>query len=123
MFFGLLLLLAVGIPLEGNPLDFRWTPMALISLLYLAVVGSVIAFLLYYWLVQNMDVTKSMLIALLTPVVAVILGMIVLDEEIGWRTLIGGAMIMSGIAFIVVRGARKKKPETAMAPSAAPTKS
>ncbi len=124
MFFGLLLLLAVGIPLEGNPLDFRWTPMALISLLYLAVVGSVIAFLLYYWLVQNMDVTKSMLIALLTPVVAVILGMIVLDEEIGWRTLIGGAMIMSGIAFIVVRGARKKKPdELAMAPSAAPTKS
>ena len=123
MFFGLLLLLAVGIPLEGNPLNFRWTPMALIALLYLAVVGSVIAFLLYYWLVQNMDVTKSMLIALLTPVVAVILGMIVLDEEIGWRTLIGGAMIMSGIAFIVVRGARKKKPETAMAPSAAPTKS
>jgi drug/metabolite transporter (DMT)-like permease len=29
--------------------------------------------------------------------------MIVLDEQIGWRTLAGGAMIMSGIAFIVVR--------------------
>ena len=28
MFFGLLLLFAVGIPLEGNPLNFRWTPMA-----------------------------------------------------------------------------------------------
>jgi drug/metabolite transporter (DMT)-like permease len=59
------------------------------------VVGSVIAFLLYYWLVQNMDVTKSMLIALVTPVVAVILGMIVLNEEFGWRTLAGGAMIIS----------------------------
>jgi len=41
-------------------------------------------------------------------VVAVILGMIVLDEEIGWRTLIGGAMIIFGIAFIVVRKATKK---------------
>ena len=71
MFFGLLLLLAVGIPLEGNPLRFHWTPMAVIALLYLAIVGSVIAFLLYYWLVLNMDVTKSMLIALVTPVVAV----------------------------------------------------
>ena len=106
MFFGLLLLLAVGIPLEGNPFNLRWTPVALLSLFYLALVGSVIAFLLYYWLVLNIDVTKSMLIALVTPVVAVILGMIVLNEEIGWRTLIGGAMIMLGIAFIVVRRAR-----------------
>ena len=103
MFFGLLLLLAVGLPLEGNPLQFRWTPMAVIAMLYLAIVGSVIAFLLYYWLVLNMDVTKSMLIALVTPVVAVLLGMIVLDEEFGWRTLAGGAMIILGIALIVVR--------------------
>jgi len=103
MFFGLLLLFAVGIPMEGNPFRFHWTPIAVMSLIYLAVVGSVIAFLLYYWLVQNMDVTKSMLIALVTPVVAVILGMLVLNEEFGWRTLAGGAMIMLGIALIVVR--------------------
>ncbi|HEU4934629.1 MAG TPA: EamA family transporter [Pyrinomonadaceae bacterium] len=109
MFFGLLLLLAVGIPLEGNPFRIHWTPIAVVAMLYLAIVGSVIAFLLYYWLVQNMDVTKSMMIALVTPVVAVILGMIVLDEEFGWRTLAGGAMIMLGIGFIVVRKAKQKE--------------
>jgi len=103
MLFGLLLLSATGFVLEGNPLHFRWTAMALVTLLYLAIVGSVIAFLLYYWLVLNMDVTKSMLIALVTPVVAVLLGMIVLNEEIGWRTLAGGAMIMLGISLIVIR--------------------
>jgi len=108
MLFGLLLLLVVGIALEGNPLHFHWTRIAVISLLYLALVGSVIAFLLYYWLVLNIDVTKSMLIALVTPVVAVILGMIVLDEQIGWRTLIGGAMIMLGISFIVVRRSKSR---------------
>ena len=111
MFFGLLLLLAVGISLEGNPLRLHWTPIALVALVYLAVVGSVVAFLLYYWLVLNIDVTKSMLIALVTPVVAVLLGMIVLDEQIGWRTLAGGAMIMLGIAFIVVRRAKNKTPD------------
>jgi len=115
MFFGLLLLLAVGLPLEGNPFRFHWTPMAVIALLYLAVVGSVIAFMLYYWLVLNMDVTKSMLIALVTPVVAVILGMLVLDEEFGWRTLAGGAMIMLGIAFIVVRRNRSVQPVESVA--------
>ena len=109
MFFGILLLLAVGIPLEGNPLHFHWTPMAWVAMLYLAVVGSVIAFLLYYWLLRNMDVTKSMLIALVTPVVAVVLGMIVLDEQFGWRTLAGGAMIILGIALIVVRKAQKQE--------------
>jgi drug/metabolite transporter (DMT)-like permease len=111
MFFGLIPLLLIGIPLEGNPLHFRWTWMAVMSIFYLAIVGSVIAFLLYYWLVQNMDVTKSMLIALVTPVVAVILGMLVLHEELSWRTVVGGAMIMGGIGLIVfqkVRGSRRE---------------
>lgn len=91
--------------------------MAVIAMFYLAIVGSVIAFLLYYWLVLNMDVTKSMLIALVTPVVAVILGMIVLDEEFGWRTLAGGSMIILGIGLIVVRKAKKK--EVLASPAAA----
>ena len=106
MFFGLIPLLLYGITLEGNPVSFRWTTIAVLSLLYLAVVGSVVAFLLYYWLMQNMDVTKTMLISLVTPVVAVILGMIVLDEQLSWRTLVGGAMIIAGIGFIVVRKPR-----------------
>ena len=103
MFFGLIPLMLVGFLLEGNPLAFRWTSKALVSMFYLAVVGSVIAFLLYYWLVHNMDVTKSMLIALVTPVVAVVLGMVVLGEELSWRTIVGGLMIMAGIGLIVVR--------------------
>ena len=99
MFFGLIPLLLIGIPLEGNPLHYRWTPLALVSLFYLAIVGSVIAFLLYYWLIHNMDVTKTMMISLVTPVVAVILGLVVLREKVDWRTIAGGAMIMSGIAL------------------------
>ncbi|MBC8029274.1 MAG: EamA family transporter [Pyrinomonadaceae bacterium] len=106
MFFGLIPLLLIGIPLEGNPLHYRWTGMAVVSLFYLAIVGSVIAFLLYYWLVQHMEVTNTMLIALVTPVFAVILGMLVLNEELDWRTVAGGAMIMSGIGLIVLRRAK-----------------
>jgi drug/metabolite transporter (DMT)-like permease len=107
MVFGLVPLLLIGIPLEGNPLHYHWTTMAVISLFYLAIVGTVIAFLLYYWLVHNMDVTKTMLIALVTPVGAVILGVLILKEELHWRTLFGGAMIISGIGLIVTRSSRK----------------
>lgn len=109
MLCGFLPLLIIGIPREGNPFNFRWTPMAFVALGYLAIVGSVIAFLLYYWLVRNMDVTKTMLIALVTPVVAVTLGMLVLDEKLDWRTLAGGAMIMSGISLIVVRSVKTSR--------------
>ncbi|MEO8436671.1 MAG: EamA family transporter [Pyrinomonadaceae bacterium] len=103
MIFGFVPLLAIGISTEGNPLTLRWTGMAVISLVYLVVVGSVIAFALYYWLMRNMDVTNTMLIALVTPVVAVILGMIVLHEQFNWRLLAGGACIISGLGLIVLR--------------------
>lgn len=106
MICGLVPLLLIGLTLEGNPLKFHWTPLALVALLYLALVGSAIAFLLFYWLVRNMDVTKTMLIPLVTPPIAVLLGWLVLHESLTWRTAAGALGIMSGIALIVTR---KKK--------------
>src|SRR5437870_4298169 len=55
MVCGFVPLLVIGVSTEGNPLKFHWTTMAVISLMYLVVVGSVIAFALYYWLVRHMD--------------------------------------------------------------------
>ncbi len=107
MFFGLIPLLLIGLPLEGNPFNFHWTRMAFVALFYLAIVGSVAAFLLYYWLIQHMDVTKTMLVALVTPVIAVTLGVLVLREELNWRTFVGGAMIISGIGLIVLLRAKR----------------
>ena len=103
MLCGLVPLALVGLAFEGNPFNFHWTTLAVVSLLYLTLVGSVAAFLLYYWLVRNMDVTKTMLIALVTPLAAVLLGMIVLGEQLSWRTVAGGALIMSGIGLVVLR--------------------
>jgi drug/metabolite transporter (DMT)-like permease len=100
-------LLVLGLATEGNPFRFHWTMMAVVSLAYLVVVGSVIAFALYYWLVRHMDVTKTMLIALVTPVVAVVLGMMVLHERLNWRLFAGGACIICGIGMIVLRKRHK----------------
>ncbi|MGI8565271.1 MAG: DMT family transporter [Pyrinomonadaceae bacterium] len=117
---GLLPLLLAGIALEGNPLNFRWTPTAIISLFYLALVGSALAFLLFYWLVRNMDVTKTMLIALVTPLLAVTLGMIVLDERLSWRTLAGGVCILSGVALVMARHAESESELTVVTESPQP---
>ena len=117
MLFGLLPLLAAGLATEGSPLDFRWTWRAVFSLFYLALVGSSVAFLLYYWLVRHVDVTKTMLIALVTPLIAVTLGYLVLDERLTWRTLTGSALILAGVALIVAR--RMKQKEEVRAPEEA----
>jgi len=101
MAFGLVPLLIGGVATEGNPASLNWTPRAWFALIYLAVVGSALAFMLYYWLVRNMDVTKTMMIALVTPLLAVTLGMLVLNEDLTWRIVTGGAAILCGVGLII----------------------
>ncbi|MBS1807681.1 MAG: EamA family transporter [Acidobacteria bacterium] len=101
MTVGVVPLLLVGTIFEGNPLQLQWTKGAVLALLYLVLVGSVIAFSLYYWLIRHMDVTKTMLISLLTPVIAVLLGMVMLGEQLTWRVASGTALILAGVGAIV----------------------
>jgi drug/metabolite transporter (DMT)-like permease len=100
---GCLPLLVVGIALEGSPLRFHWTPLALACLAYLTIVGSVIAFLMYYWLIRHTEVSGVLMIPLVTPLVAVLLGVLFAGETVGWHTAIGGAAIIGGVALTVLK--------------------
>jgi drug/metabolite transporter (DMT)-like permease len=104
MIGGCIPLLLVGIALEGNPLRFHWTPLAFVTLAYLTVVGSVIAFLMYYWLIRHTSVSWVLLIPLVTPLVAVLFGVTFGGETIGWHSALGGAAIIAGVALAVSRG-------------------
>lgn len=103
MICGLVPLATAALLTEGSPLTARWTARAVLSILYLALVGTVAAFLLYYWLVRHMDVTTTQLIALVTPVVAVLVGVLFLGEHLTWRIATGGLAIFSGIGLIILR--------------------
>jgi drug/metabolite transporter (DMT)-like permease len=104
MAFGSVPLLVGGALLEGNPLRLAWTPAALASLVYLTVVGSVVAFLAYYWLIRHIEVTRVLLIPLITPLVAVGLGYAVLGERVTWGTALGGMSILGGVGLAVWNG-------------------
>ena len=99
MLFGFPPLLAVGYLTEGSPFDFPWTRLAVVSLLYLVLFGSCAAFLLYYWLMRHMEVTRMMLISLVTPVIAVVLGSVWLGESHGWRVLAGATVVLAGVTL------------------------
>jgi drug/metabolite transporter (DMT)-like permease len=102
MIFGLVPLLVLGAIWEGNPLGLQWTRQSVISLGYLALIGSALAFLLYYWLVKRIDVTKTMLISLVTPVIALLIGMLTLSETVSWQIVLGSVLILAGISLIVI---------------------
>lgn len=100
---GCIPLLFAGIALEGSPLRFHWTPLAIATLAYLTILGSVIAFLMYYWLIRHTEVSRVLMIPLVTPLIAVLFGVFFAGETIGWHTALGGAAIIGGVALTVVR--------------------
>ena len=111
MITGLVPLFLIGLPLEGSPLQFRWTAMAWAALFYLALVGTALPFVLYYWLIKRIEVTRAQLLLLFSTLVAVVLGILVLHEEFGWRTGLGGAGVLGGLILATWKR-RQKAPET-----------
>lgn len=100
-------MLALAVVLEGNPFALQWTPRALAALLYLALVGSSLTFVMLYWLIQRMQVTRTMLIPLFSTVIAVSLDAVVLGERLHWRTLVGGVGVLAGLAIALSRRTRR----------------
>jgi len=88
---------------EGNPLNYNWTWRAVGSVLYLTILGTIAAFWLYYWLLSKIESTKAMMISLVTPLVAVVVGAIVLGEWLPPQTFFGGVLIIASIGLIVFR--------------------
>jgi drug/metabolite transporter (DMT)-like permease len=101
MICGLPAILVYSFIAEGNPLNFHWTWRAVICVLYLTILGTIAAFWLYYWLLSRIESTKAMMISLVTPLLAVIIGAIVLGETLPPQTGIGGLLIIASIGLIV----------------------
>lgn len=71
------------------------------ALVYLALVGSCLAFVLYYWLLKRIAPIQISMIALITPVVASFAGWLVLGERLGWRTMVGAALVLGGVFLVL----------------------
>jgi drug/metabolite transporter (DMT)-like permease len=70
------------------------------AVLYLAVIGSTLAFAALYWLFTRMEVTRISLFTFITPIVAVLLGWLVLGESVDVNVAIGGSLILVGVMLL-----------------------
>lgn len=74
---------------------------SLLAIAYLAIVGSILAFTAYVWLLQHAPISQVSTYAYVNPVVAVILGAVLLGEKITTTTVIGGAIIVLAVAVVI----------------------
>lgn len=97
MAIGSAILALLAIPRGEWSQPFPWTAPVLGSIAYLAVLGSIVTFLIYYQLLKKLSATLMAMIALLTPPIAVILGLIFKNERLGVVTLTGGGIVLAGV--------------------------
>jgi drug/metabolite transporter (DMT)-like permease len=71
---------------------------AVLSILYLSIFGSVIGFILYYYLLQHIDANKTALITLITPITALLLGGYLNGEIVASTVWIGTVLVLQGLA-------------------------
>jgi drug/metabolite transporter (DMT)-like permease len=71
------------------------------ALAYLIVIGSLVGFSAYVWLLRNAPTSLVGTYAYVNPVVAVALGTLVLDEPLGARVVLGGGAILAAVILIV----------------------
>jgi drug/metabolite transporter (DMT)-like permease len=105
MLLGGVMLLVAGFGL-GEELSLDHSARVWTAWGYLVVFGSVVAFSAYVWLLENVRISLVATYAYVNPVVAVLLGWLVLDERITWTTAVGGLVVVGSVA-VVIRSERR----------------
>ncbi len=104
---GGLLLIPIGIALHGDasldPAD--WSQRSLLGLLYLVSVGSIVGLTTYLWLVRHVSLSTVATYAYVNPVVAIVLGVLVLDEQVTASIALGAAIVIGSVATVIRRDA------------------
>ncbi|MEN8191910.1 MAG: DMT family transporter [Bacteroidota bacterium] len=97
------ILIPVALVLEDST-RLTYSHEALFSILYLSTIGSVVAFTVYYWLLKRINAVILSLSSFITPIAAIILGWIILDERLNFNHFIGSSLVLIGILFANFKG-------------------
>jgi drug/metabolite transporter (DMT)-like permease len=102
VFFGLLVTGTLAFATE-QPLAVAWQPEAILAVVWLGLLGSGLAYLSYFRILQHWGATRTSMVAYLLPVYGIALGALVLSEPIAPSTLLGALLVIGGIALVNAR--------------------
>ena len=101
MLAGGVLFLPFGLAQRPDPSEF--SAISLVAFAYLILVGSLVGFTAYVWLLHHVPLGTVSTYAYVNPVVAIALGMLFLHERITWRIALGAAIVLASVAIVVRR--------------------
>jgi len=113
MLCGGLLLLLAGI-VTGELRSFHPRSISMLSLgsfIYLVIIGAVVGYTAYIWLLRHCDPAKVATYAYVNPIVAVLLGAAFAGETLSVRVLIAGALIIGSVAVVITAQQLKARAE------------
>jgi drug/metabolite transporter (DMT)-like permease len=102
---GAVLLLAVSL-IARERLQLPHDAAAWAAIAYLAIVGSVVAFMIYFSLLRSWNSTTVSFFAVFTPIIAIALGAAVLGERLTLWSVVGSALILTGVSMTLMRASR-----------------
>jgi len=88
------------VPIMDRPLLFPHSGLTWFALAWLGLLGSCVAYLLYFYLINAWGATRTSLVTYIFPVVGLLLGIIFLNEAADWRLIVGSALVVGGIAVV-----------------------
>jgi drug/metabolite transporter (DMT)-like permease len=86
-----------------RPLNIPMRPDAILAVVWLGLLGSGAAYLVFFRLLGRWGATRTSLVAYLLPVYGIVLGAVVLSEPVDARLLVGTALVIGGIALVNAR--------------------
>ena len=84
----------------GNPGRLPAIPITWVALLWLGLLGSCVAYLLFYNLLHAVGATRAVMVTYVFPVVGVALGVVFLGELADWHLLVGAALVVASIVVV-----------------------
>jgi drug/metabolite transporter (DMT)-like permease len=83
-----------------RPFDVVWTGRSIFAVVWLGLLGSGLAYLCFFRLLQTWGATRTTMVAYLLPIVGIIAGALVLNEVVDAGILVGTALVIGGVALV-----------------------
>ena len=98
-----------------RPVHLPTDPTTWLAVAWLGILGSAVAYLLFFYLINSWGATRTTMVSYVFPVIALILGITILREQADWRLAAGSLLVVGGIVIANLKGRAHSVPVTVSA--------
>ena len=84
---------------DGSLVTTDWTMKSIVSIVYLGLIGSLVGFLAYFYVLQKLAASTVALVTMITPVLAISLGAWLNNEAVSFNLILGAFAILAGLGL------------------------